>query len=63
MATKLTYRVFTFSVPKGEKNVTASQNIEVADAKGSHPSKFNYNRIKNTIFLTFDIFAGVQQLT
>ena len=34
MTTKLTHPVVTFSLPIGGENVT-SQNIEVADAKGS----------------------------
>ena len=34
MTSKLAHGVVTFSLPKGEKNVTTSQNIEVCDAKG-----------------------------
>ena len=34
MASKLAHGVVTYSLPKGEKNVTTSQNIEVVDAKG-----------------------------
>ena len=37
MTIKLAHHVVTFSLPIGEKNVMTGQNIEVADAKGSHP--------------------------
>ena len=45
MTTKLAHPdcIVTFSSPIGEKNVTTSQNIEVADAKGSHPQTFLKN--------------------
>ena len=36
MTIKLAHHVVTFSLPIGEKNVMTGQNIEVADAKGSH---------------------------
>ena len=34
---KLILHVLTFSLPIGEKNMMTGQNIEVADAEGSHP--------------------------
>ena len=40
MTTKLAHPVVTFSSPIREKNVMTSQNIEVADAKGSHSRIF-----------------------
>ena len=39
MTIKLTHCVVTFSSPTGDKNVTAIQNLEMADAKGNHPKK------------------------
>ena len=37
MTTISTHHVVTFLLALGEKNVITSQNVEVADAKESHP--------------------------
>ena len=56
MTTKLAHHLVTFSSPIGKKNVTTSQNIEVADAKGStlSPSDPRRNDIKGIFYLALD---------
>ena len=56
MTTKLTLHVVTFLLPIGEKNVMKSQNIEVADAKGSHPkNNLNFQKSKQKAVLRLNL--------